>query len=311
MGKKSGSAPKAPNPYKVADAQTQQNLAAARTNAQLNRINTYTPYGSDTYQNLGNDQWQRNISLSPDAQAALTAQQKLSANLGNQLAGRDYSQFGSQMDLSNLQGLYNPAFKSDLPTDMSADRQKVEDALYSRYRSRLDPQYQQMESGLENNLSNKGIFEGSEAYQKARQNFLTERNDAYDQARTSAVIGGGQEESRLLNELRQNMGFGNELQQQQFANSLGGRQQQLQELMGQRQLPFQELTGLYGLLNGNQAPQFGNTPGVNVNPADIQGAFNQQYQGQLNAFNNQQQTNSANTGAAAGLIGTGIMAVAF
>lgn len=42
-------APVAPDPTTVSNAQTASNLATARANAQLNRVNQYTPWGSQTY----------------------------------------------------------------------------------------------------------------------------------------------------------------------------------------------------------------------------------------------------------------------
>lgn len=51
MGK--SSSPPPPDPYATAQAQTQSNIATAQNNAQLNRVNTYTPYGSLVYDNSG------------------------------------------------------------------------------------------------------------------------------------------------------------------------------------------------------------------------------------------------------------------
>ena len=47
--KDSPSAPVAPDPTVTANAQTASNLETARKNAQLNRVNQYTPWGSQTY----------------------------------------------------------------------------------------------------------------------------------------------------------------------------------------------------------------------------------------------------------------------
>jgi hypothetical protein len=41
-----------------------------------------------------------------------------------------------------------------------------------------------------------------------------------------------------------------------------------------------------------------------VNPTDVLGAYNQQYQGQLAAYNAQQQSNAAGMGGLFGLAGT-------
>lgn len=53
MGKKSPSAPAAPDPVATANAQAAANKEAAYEMARLNRINQITPYGSLTYENIG------------------------------------------------------------------------------------------------------------------------------------------------------------------------------------------------------------------------------------------------------------------
>jgi len=47
--KDSPAPPPAPDPKATADAQTSSNLATAQKNAELNRVNQYTPYGNLTY----------------------------------------------------------------------------------------------------------------------------------------------------------------------------------------------------------------------------------------------------------------------
>ena len=53
MGKKSPSAPAAPDPVATAAAQTAQNKETAYWNAALNNVNQITPYGSLTYEQTG------------------------------------------------------------------------------------------------------------------------------------------------------------------------------------------------------------------------------------------------------------------
>jgi hypothetical protein len=86
--------------------------------------------------------------------------------------------------------------------DFSADRQRVEDALFSR----LEPQLERDRSALDSRLRNQGLTPGSEAYNRAMDQSGRTSNDA----RMSAIIQGGQEQSRL---------FGLDLQQGNFANS--------------------------------------------------------------------------------------------
>lgn len=117
--------------------------------------------------------------------------------------------------------------------DFSADRNSVTDALYNQAKSRLDPQFDQRKSDLAAALSNQGIAEGSDAYNREIGNFSRDRNDAYDTALNSAIGAGGSEQSRIfglaLNARQQAVGedqtqgqFTNDAQAQKFAQALGG-----------------------------------------------------------------------------------------
>lgn len=88
MGKKSGpSAPAAPDPAATAQAQAQYNQQAAITQADLNRINQYTPQGSITYQQTGttangNPQYSQTMTYSPEQQALYDQQNGIAQALG-------------------------------------------------------------------------------------------------------------------------------------------------------------------------------------------------------------------------------------
>lgn len=102
-----------------------------------------------------------------------------------------------------------------------------------------------------------------------------------------------------------NAGLSNAASQQGFGQSMGLRQQQINEALQQQQTP---LNILNALRSGSQvsAPQFGGTPQGNVAPTDIAGMYNNQYQGQLSAYNGQIAQNNATTGA----LGSAAMAAA-
>lgn len=105
--------------------------------------------------------------------------------------------------------------------DFGGERQKVEDAVYSRATSDLDPQYQQREDAMRTRLLNSGNTEGSEAWKNETGNFERERAGAYDQARNSAILAGGNEQSRLLADAlsARNTMSNERFNQGQFANS--------------------------------------------------------------------------------------------
>lgn len=81
MGKKSTpAAPQAPDPAATAAAQATANNTSADFNAKLNRINTTTPYGSQTYTHTpgadANDPgtWSQQVTLSPEQQKLYNTQ---------------------------------------------------------------------------------------------------------------------------------------------------------------------------------------------------------------------------------------------
>lgn len=127
--------------------------------------------------------------------------------------GRSDANYQKSVDFSGL-----PAIPG--ANDFNGERQKVEDALYSRSTADLDPQYQQREQALRTSLLNSGNTEGSEAWNNAMGNFNRERTGAYDQARNSAILAGGNEQSRMLSDALSARGqtVGERLSQGQFAN---------------------------------------------------------------------------------------------
>ncbi len=162
----------APDYQGAAEATASGNLEAARESTKANRVNTYTPYGSQTYTQLDpsdpQSQWRSDITLTPQAQQALDSQMRFSTgmgNLGEQQLGQVQGQ--GQPDLSSVQG--------------------VQDKAYQAYTSRLDPQWDQRQQATETQLANQGIAPGSEAYTNAMRDFNYGRNDAYQQANLGAI----------------------------------------------------------------------------------------------------------------------------
>jgi len=109
-------------------------------------------------------------------------------------------------------------------------RRRVEDALYSR----IEPQLGRDRESLETRLAGQGIRLGTEAYDRAIDEFNRQSTDA----RMRTVLAGGKEQSRL---------FGMDLQRAGFNNNL--RLQQLQEALTRRNQPLNEIIGL---LSGTQ-----------------------------------------------------------
>ena len=120
-------------------------------------------------------------------------------------------------------------------------RDEVEQATYDRMFNMVQPQFQQQREQMTQNLVNRGIPIGSQAYNDAMNRMEQEQNRAMENFALTATQAGGAEQSRLYNLLasgRQQM-FGEETQGR--AEQLAGRQQWVNEGAGNfnRQLQSQ------------------------------------------------------------------------
>lgn len=171
---------------------------------------------------------------------------------------------------------------------------QVGKALYRQQEQYLDPQFEQRQRAMEAQLAGQGAVPGTTAYDTAMRNFNDTQQRAYGDARDRAIVGRGQEQSRLFGQDMAVAQFGNQAAGQQFNQGMqqaglqnAGRQQWIQEQMLQRQLPMNELAA-FAQMSGVQLPQFGTPPGANVAPTDVAGIYNNNYQGQLAAYQAQQ-----------------------
>jgi len=269
---KGGKPPPAPDPRVVAQAQTQQNRDTAGYNAQLNRIDTYSPLGSQTFSQTGIDPatgapiTRQDISLDPQVEQTFRQGMALDQRFGDAAGGR----------LSQIEGM-QPFSLSGMPgrSDLNSIRGNAQDALYNRNTAFLDPKFKQDEAALRSRMAGQGIVEGSEAYTNAMGDFNRGKEFSYGQARDSAIAGGGAEADRAFS------------MDEQLRNNMISEQ-----LLG-RSVPMQELQQLRGMQQPAQLPQFQGPGQVGTNPADITGAMGQQYQGQMDAYNARQNSNNA------------------
>ena len=95
----------------------------------------------------------------------------------------------------------------------SADRSRVEDALFQR----MNPQLLQDEDRLRQQLADQGIRYGTPAYDNAMRNLTSQRTDA----RLAVTAAGGQEQQRMMDMAAQQAGFQNAAQQQAYTQALG------------------------------------------------------------------------------------------
>lgn len=272
MGKKSGpKAPPPPDPRVVAEAQGQYNREAAITQANLNRIDQYTPQGNITYQRIGTNEdgsprYRQDQVYSADQQALYDQQNQVARALGGiaqsgigRVADAQATPF-SYDGMTPLQttvggnrpgiayaggstpgvqrstgdagrvattfdggGSINRSFDTGGPitrnvdgrgvqqglsfdgltqlpgtNDFGAEGRRVADSVYEQAASRLNPQFQQSRDDMVAKLANRGIAEGSEAYNREQGNFDRARTDAYGDANFRAIQAGAGEQSRLF-----------------------------------------------------------------------------------------------------------------
>jgi hypothetical protein len=262
-----GSSPPPPTPPKeTSAAQTGANISTAiannfMSNANLigadgstqmtNQTGTYTFTDPYTNQSYDIPTFTRTESLSPVRQQTLAQNNQanlnlatLGANTSRDLIGNMQKQLtaadlGPRPELGQLRTNYD--------TEFTADRQRTEDALFSR----INPKLAQDRAALETQLSNQGIKLGSSGYDRAMSNFGQQSNDA----RMAAILASGQEQSRLAELARQSAGFGNSAMMDQYNAGLSGRAQTMQEAFA---LDNQPINKAMALASGTQVanPQF-------------------------------------------------------
>lgn len=372
--KSAPSTPAAPDPVQTAAAQTASNLETARANANINRVNQTTPWGSQTFSNPGGqkatdwfntelsraqaerekdptyqqmaadpawkaanmeefkqtlqkqnpykdtqDTWNSTITLAPEQQKLLDSSNRISQSLADvgegqlstvgQMLGKplsfdgapgqvshvDYGKIQDDIDMSKVPELIGGDRLAD---DLSTQR----DSLYRQQKAFLDPQWQQDQHDLENKLVQQGIMQNSDAWNRAIGDQQRNKEFSYNNARMSAITGGGAEQSRLFGlglaanqnaygQALNNGQFHNGAQAQGFGQAVTNanlqnqaRTQSINETMALRQNPLNELNALR---TGSQvsAPQFSNVPQTNVAPTDVAGPINAAYNAQLGAHN--------------------------
>lgn len=247
------------------------------------------------------EQWSQTVTLSPEQQAAYEQDTAMNARLrGVANQGIDYVQSALNKPLqdpgSTVKGVALSDFTQEVPiqeyqnriadagpiqrsiNDNSAQittkandpnlvQQQVIDALYKNQTQYLDPQFDQTQSKLENQLSNQGITRGSEAWNNAVNNFGRQKQQAYESARQSAIGQGVNAASTLYNNQLAGLNFGNQALGQQFNQGLqtgsfantaqgqqfGQNQAQMQAYNTAQQAMFDQLMANANLKNAAQA----------------------------------------------------------
>lgn len=233
------------------------------------------------------DNWTRSIQLSPEQQKLLDGQ--------NAIAGQKMDMTGMLMDRvrSSYENSAIPGFKPQEVSYDATSRQRLEDALLSRFRREMDPQFADEGRKLHNTLSQTGFNIQDRGYGRTMDRFDQRKDRAYADAVDRAVILGGQEASGEL---------GRALEAARFGASENSRERNY--AIDDRGRPLNELNAF---LSGSQVtmPQTqGQYTVPNLAAGDYQGAYQQQYDNLLGAANANAASGDAFLGGLMGLGGT-------
>ena len=187
-------------------------LYSAPGSPQLNGVNL----NSGNFGSIGGPQ--RNVALGR-ASGDLGNAGNIQTSLNQRGAQTGFADVGQQQRGVNM-GAADTGFgdagaiqRSLGPTDFSQDRQRVEEALYSR----LNPQLDRDRAALETQLVNQGFQRDTDAYRTEMDAFGRQANDA----RMQTILAGGQEQSRLASIAAQSGQFANQAQNQAYGQLAG------------------------------------------------------------------------------------------
>jgi len=176
-------APAPPDYTAAAQATAAGNIDAARVATAANRVNQVTPYGNLTYKQTGTDSygnptWTATQELSPAQQKIVDQQAGLSSGLLNTAqSGLDYA--GSLLAKPGID-------MSKLPSTGFDPGQSYQDAMMKR----LSPQIDRENQSFEQDMANKGIGAGTQAYNTAKTLLAQNQNDRLNQATVQGLNAG-------------------------------------------------------------------------------------------------------------------------
>lgn len=275
------SSPKAPSvtdPTSVINAQGAANEKAARLTAKLNRPDTYTPFGSVVFEDLGDDKWQSTQTLSPGMQNLFDTQLETGQGISDVALDRVGMLPGDTFNfegIQDFQGEIDYSALTSLPGegDFETARLDAEDSSFNRVWDRLGVQFDQEKEDLTTSLLNQGIPMGTEKYNYEMDRFSERKNDA----RTAAAYDSIAEGRAAFNNL-----FANALTSRQQGGSEAAtnvnlanakRSQDVSDRLLTRNQPLNELAALLQGSGAITAPQAQGVGGVNVAPPDVGGAY--------------------------------------
>jgi hypothetical protein len=179
---------------------------------------------------------------------------------------------GNPLDnISRQEGIYNEIDPStfgqmgslDRLQDFNLDRGRVEQSMFDRSASLLNPQFDQAEQRKVADLRARGIPRDSEAFEREMSNFRRDKDETFQRLADQSVLAGGAEQSRLFG-LSSQLGdrdVNSLMTRYGLAGDLGGAQGQAQQqlfgmadLLSQRDIQAQLQNA--NMAQSNRATQF-------------------------------------------------------
>jgi hypothetical protein len=283
-------APATPDPYKTASAEGQSNIQTALANQTLGNPNVVGPTGSTTYSPSG----QFETITMPDGSTQQIQRQTQTTSLSapeqkiydlNAQARTNVGQIGVDQSARIGDLLGKPVDYSDLkldPNSFSADRQRVEQAMYQR----MQPQLDRSREAEENRLVNQGFQRGTDAFTNAMGDLGRQENDL----RLGITAAGLGEQQGMYGMARDAAGYEMQRRTQQQNQPINS----LTALMSGSQVSMPNVAGY------NASQVAGTNLGSNVYASNA--IQQQQYQAEMAKQN-------AMIGGVAGLAGAGMYGV--
>jgi hypothetical protein len=231
----SGTPPALPDYKGLAEQTTASQAAATQGQTVANRPNQIDQYGNTvTWAQGPSGQWTQSTQLGQQGQQALDQQNQMRTGL----LGQAGAATANPLDPSQWQGVdfskLNGAGQFNM--DPTGNSKAIQDATYGL----LAPQRDQARASEVQRLKNQGLTEDSPAFQRAMARLGSDDTDAQLKSLLAGQAEYGNAFNRGLNASNQN--FGQNLQQQTFAQQL--RDKQMGEAQTLRQQPLSDLKGL-------------------------------------------------------------------
>lgn len=249
------------DPNSVLSGQQKYSDITQAKNSVVNNPNQQGPLGSRQY---GTDQNGRTIindTMDPNQQ-----------NIYQNETGTDA--FAAGLAGSYLQGAPKSPYNANdvngsnpVPTANSADRTKVEGAVYSNLTQDLDKNFDKSVEAKKQELANRGVPFNSVQYNDQMDQLAAQHQRAQTEAHSQAIAQGGQEMAT------------------QFGLGLQGHQQALSDYTSNYTTPASLAGSLEGIGQGYQLPQFQQYNPSQYSAPDLGGIYGNAMQG---AFQNAQ-----------------------